>query len=39
VIDSMSDGLNTDDDTNEGLILGLIECDDKRVDGQCDDDE
>jgi len=35
-----SDGLNTDDDTNEGLILGLIESldDDDDDDGKRDDD-
>jgi len=32
---SMSDGLNTDDDTYDGLILGIIEFDD----GQWSDDE
>jgi hypothetical protein len=35
--DSMSDGLDIDDDTNEGLILGITECiddgDNRRDDG------
>ncbi len=39
----MSEGLNTDDDTNEGLTLGIIEWvddgDDKSNDDQGNDDE
>ncbi len=44
IFDLMSDVLNIDDDTNEGLILGITESvDDKSEDnfdnGQNDDDE
>jgi len=36
----MSEGLNIDDDTNEGLTLGIIEwVDDKSNDDQGNDDE
>ncbi len=39
MIDSMSDGLNTDDDTNDGLISDGIESDDDDEDERGDDSD
>jgi len=39
MIDSMSDGLNTDDDTNDGLISDGIESIDEDDDERGDDSD